>query len=210
MTSRDLWYLRYYKPGHNNGTTIICNLSCNILASLDLKRHSLQWQLSTLQSQHQMTYEILQALPRKQRERQPPSMRCQKLANQVPQQRVCAALIDPYPKIIMDFMCLPIFDPATRCFKIDELNPQSLQRIRAYLLKNRWCVNHPTKLVRYNHEWLRHYHKGKYITYDSGSEEKLHLLKELWFFHHPAKAIHRNKIHKRMKRLFSPHQKGHL
>ena len=84
-----------------------------------------------------MTYEILQALPRKQRERQPSSMRCQQLANQVLQQRVCAALIDPYPKIIMDFMCLPIIDPATRCFKIDELNPQSLQRIRAYLLKNR-------------------------------------------------------------------------
>ena len=83
-----------------------------------------------------MTYEILQALPRKQREQQPSSMRCQQLANQVPQQRVCAALIDPYEKNIMDFMCLPIFDPATCCFKIDKLNPQSLQRIRVYFLKN--------------------------------------------------------------------------
>ena len=143
MTSWDLWYLRYYKPGHNNGDTIMCKIICKILASLDLKRHSLQWQLSMLQSQHQMTYEILQALPRKQRERQPSSTRCQQLANQVPQQRVCATLIDPYPKIIMDFMCPSIFGTDTSCFKIDELNPQSLQSIRVYLLKKWWFINHP-------------------------------------------------------------------
>ena len=104
-----------------------------------------------------------------------------KIADQVPWQKVCVDLIGPYTikgldGKIMDFMCLTIIDPATGWFEIVEL--PTILKIEKKLGKvtEKVVIDKSSAEVArlFNRQWLSRYPRAKYITYDNGSEFKLH------------------------------------
>ena len=76
----------------------------------------------------------------------------------------------------MDFMCLTIIDPATGWFEMVELPviSQLIEKDRKKSIK--WTIDKSSAEVArlFNQQWLSRYPRAKYITYDNGSEFKLH------------------------------------
>jgi len=104
-----------------------------------------------------------------------------KIADQVPWQKVCVDLIGPYTLkgqdgTIMDFMCLTIIDPATGWFEMVEL-PAIVKKVTKKGKTTLEVVidKSSAEVARlFNRQWLSRYPRAKYITYDNGSEFKLH------------------------------------
>jgi hypothetical protein len=104
-----------------------------------------------------------------------------KTSDQVPWRKICVDLIGPYTLKgqdgkIMDFMCLTIIDPATGWFEMVEL-PVISQLIEKDGKKSiKWTIDKSSAEVArlFNQQWLSRYPRAKYITYDNGSEFKLH------------------------------------
>ena len=73
-------------------------------------------------------------------------------------------------------MCLTIIDPATGWFEMVEL--PTILRIEKKLGKVTEKIvidKSPAEVARlFNRQWLSRYPRAKYITYDNGSEFKLH------------------------------------
>ena len=104
-----------------------------------------------------------------------------KIADQVPWQKVCVDLIGPYTVKgrdgkIMDFMCLTIIDPATGWFEIVELPTVLRIEKKNGKATEKWVIDKSSAEVArlFNRQWLSRYPRAKYITYDNGSEFKLH------------------------------------
>ena len=104
-----------------------------------------------------------------------------KIADQVPWQKVCVDLIGPYTVKgrdgkIMDFMCLTIIDPATGWFEIVELPTVLRIEKKNGKVTEKWVIDKSSAEVArlFNRQWLSRYPRAKYITYDNGSEFKLH------------------------------------
>lgn len=94
---------------------------------------------------------------------------------------MCVNLIGPYilkdqDGKIMEFIYLTIIDPATGWFKMVEL-PVISQLIEKDGKKSiKWTIDKSSAEVArlFNQQWLSCYPRAKYITYDNGSEFKLH------------------------------------
>ena len=105
----------------------------------------------------------------------------QKIADQVPWRKVCVDLIGPYTikgldGKIMDFMCLTIIDPATGWFEMVELPTISKKVENKGKATFKVVIDKSSAEVArlFNRQWLSRYPRAKYITYDNGSEFKLH------------------------------------
>jgi hypothetical protein len=105
-----------------------------------------------------------------------------KIAQVVPWRSVNVDLVGPYSlkdntgSVILDFMCLTMIDPATGWFEIIELPTKEVTFVRKgeeiveiLLDKSSACIS---KL--FNKQWLSRYPRPNTITYDNGSEFKLH------------------------------------
>ena len=104
-----------------------------------------------------------------------------KLSDQKPWRKVCVDLIGPYTikgldGTIMDFMCLTIIDPATGWFEMIELPVRSKMVDTDGKVTRKLVIDKSSAEVArlFNRQWLSRYPRAKYITYDNGSEFKLH------------------------------------
>jgi hypothetical protein len=104
-----------------------------------------------------------------------------KVADQVPWRKVCVDLIGPYTLKgldgkIMDFMCLTMIDPATGWFELVELpTVLKIEGKNGKTTEKLMIDKSSAKVARlFNRHWLSRYPRAKYITYDNGSEFKLH------------------------------------
>ena len=77
----------------------------------------------------------------------------------------------------MDFMCFTIIDSTTGWFKMVELPPIVKQVIKKGKTTEEVVVDKsPAEVASlFNQQWLSHYARAKYGTYNNGSEIKLHL-----------------------------------
>ena len=76
----------------------------------------------------------------------------------------------------MDFMCHTIIDPATGWFEIVEL-PTIIKMVtkKGDVREDVVIDKSSSKVARlFNRQWLSCYPRAKYITYNNGSEFKLH------------------------------------
>ena len=105
----------------------------------------------------------------------------QKIPDQVPWRNNCVDLIGPYTTKgrdgkIMDFMCLSIIDLATGWFEMVELPVISQVTEMDGKTSIKWTIDKSSAEVAmlFNQQWLSRYPRAKCITYDNGSEFKLH------------------------------------
>ena len=77
---------------------------------------------------------------------------------------------------IMDFMCLTMIDPASSWFKIVELPVIEIEKITGSKTVTAETFDKTSKQIArlVNNTWLCRYPRPRYITYDNGSEFKLH------------------------------------
>jgi hypothetical protein len=104
-----------------------------------------------------------------------------KEAETTPWKSVCVDLIGPYTikakdDTVLDFMCLTMIDPATGWFEIVELPLASVNVKRNGKEIAEIIIDKSSAAVSklFNKQWLSRYPRAKYITYDNGSEFKLH------------------------------------
>ena len=105
-----------------------------------------------------------------------------KIAQIVPWNSVNVDLVGPYTlkdksgKAILDFMCLTMIDPATGWFEIVELPTKEVTFVRKgeEIVEILLDKNSATISKLFNKQWLSRYPRPNSITYDNGSEFKLH------------------------------------
>ena len=104
-----------------------------------------------------------------------------KEAETTPWKSVCVDLIGPYTikakdDTVLDFMCLTMIDPATGWFEIIELPLATVNVTRKGKEIAEIIIDKSSAAVSklFNKQWLSRYPRAKYITYDNGSEFKLH------------------------------------
>ena len=103
-----------------------------------------------------------------------------KVAKTVPWRSVCVDLIGPYTikacdRIVLDFMCLTMIDPATGWFEIIELPLASIAIKREGTEITEVMIDKSSASVAklFNKQWLSHYLRANNSIYDNGSEFKL-------------------------------------
>ena len=93
-----------------------------------------------------------------------------------PWKSVCVNLIEPYTikakdGTVLDFMCLTMIDPSTGWFEIVELPLATVNVKRKGKEIAEIIIDKSSAAVSnlFNKQWLPHYPRAKYITYDNGS-----------------------------------------
>ena len=105
-----------------------------------------------------------------------------KIAQIVPWRSVHVDLVGPYTlkdksgKAILDFMCLTMIDPATGWFEIIELPEKEVSFVKKgeEIVEVILDKSSATISRLFNKQWLSRYPRPNTITYDNGSEFKLH------------------------------------
>ena len=160
------WYHHYLThPGHTRlEETIAASMYWRSLRS-DVRKHVKKCHSCQLGKKRKCHYGRL-----------PP-----KEAETTPWKSVCVDLIGPYTikakdDTVLDFMCLTMIDPATGWFEIIELPLATVNVTRKGKEIAEIIIDISSAAVSklFNKQWLSRYPRAKYITYDNGSEFKLH------------------------------------
>ena len=101
----------------------------------------------------------------------------------VPWKTVCCDLIGPYTikgndGSALDFMCLTMVDPVTGWFEIVELPNADVTYVRNGDEIEKVVIDKSSAAISqlFNKTWLSRYPRCRYVTFDNGSEFKLHFV----------------------------------